>query len=877
MIRRQRNARPGSAGDKQRPAAGRQGVAPAPEAPAHATPSPRGPGQRVHMKGTRTASGPAPSVRSLNDYLNENKRNGRTHGALHDEWTVQSKLSDFDVLSELGRGAYGVVSKVRYRRDGRLYVLKQVNVASLNSKEQTEAVSEVILLRKVRHPNIVKYYDSFIDGKSLYIVMEYAEGGSLQEWVTRTRSAKKYLEEREVWRVYWEISQAVSYLHSMKITHRDLTSVNVLLGDHKRVMICDLGVSRISKGEDMLMKTRVGTPLFLSPEVVMRRPYCAKVDVWAMGCLIYTLLALRAPFMGHNLIDLAQAITKKSPQRLPDMYSKELRYTVGQMLRKDPARRPNINEVLGFVPQRISEFYAQFPRAIEIPKSVWEATKKSPEGSAGASSTVSRASSTPMSMPSEPTLHDQESAEVAQHDSCPTGGPSPVPESHENSAASSPVPSNSAPSPLPGALEDSEVQPPSEREAVGPKGGVDERLAASRARPSSAGPRIGDRGNRSRAGPVGTTVPWEKRPSTKSSGLQRPGSAGSRSLAKRHQQQQQHPQPRKEQPQPQQQQQKQQQQQAPQEEPWPNRLQKPVRWQGPQVPSSPSRPKAVTATSSPPSSPMMSATQVAAVAAKPQTVLLEHPSQELTEEASRPTARTTAVQTSLVAVGSGSFTLVVNQPSTANGADASTIEASASSLQAPLAVSALTPCRETRPMAQIREAESIPTLALAPAPSPRVRPSSAHPTSRAQALAAAKQRQAHAAAAYSNPNANAARLVRPQSAGFRRPGSAGTGRSNGASSSIAVRAGFAQGPRAAWSPQQLGGSAESESRGRTGSCGGSGGLRASLGQASSLLGTLLPMPLVLAVICLGCNAAPVLFRSVPCSSAQHLAAASNSS
>eukprot|EP01043_Picozoa_sp_COSAG02_P041781 COSAG02_NODE_3494_length_6656_cov_2.237151_3_plen_304_part_01 len=304
----------------------------------------------MHMKGTRGASGPAPSVRSLNDYLNENKRNGRTHGALHDEWTVQSKLSDFDVLSELGRGAYGVVSKVRYRRDGRLYVLKEVNVASLNSKEQTEAVSEVILLRKVRHPNIVKYYDSFIDGKSLYIVMEYAVGGNLQEWVSRTRSAKKYFEEREVWRVYWEIAQAVSYLHSMKITHRDLTTVNVLLGDHNRVMICDLGVSRVTKGEDMLMKTRVGTPLFLSPEVVMRRPYCAKVDVWAMGCLMYTLLALKAPFMGHNLIDLAQAITKKAPQRLPDSYSKELRYTVGQMLRKDPARRPSINEVLGFVP-----------------------------------------------------------------------------------------------------------------------------------------------------------------------------------------------------------------------------------------------------------------------------------------------------------------------------------------------------------------------------------------------------------------------------------------------------------------------------------------------------------------------------------------------
>ena len=257
--------------------------------------SPKGPGQRVHMRGKRKQAGPAPSVRALNDYLNDNKRNGKTHGALHDEWTVQSKLSDFDVLSELGRGAYGVVSKVRYRRDGRVYVLKEVNVASLNSKEQTEAVSEVILLRKVRHPNIVKYYDSFINDKCLYIVMEFAEGGNLQDWVTRQRASKKHFEEREVWRVYWEIAQAVSYLHSLKITHRDLTTVNILLGAHRKILLCDLGVSRVNKAQDQLMKTRVGTPLFLSPEVVMRRPYCAKVDIWAMGCLMYTMMVRSLP------------------------------------------------------------------------------------------------------------------------------------------------------------------------------------------------------------------------------------------------------------------------------------------------------------------------------------------------------------------------------------------------------------------------------------------------------------------------------------------------------------------------------------------------------------------------------------------------------
>ena len=70
------------------------------------------------------------------------------------------------------------------------------------------------------------------------------------DWVTRQRASKKHFEEREVWRVYWEIAQAVSYLHSLKITHRDLTTVNILLGAHRKILLCDLGVSRVNKAQD---------------------------------------------------------------------------------------------------------------------------------------------------------------------------------------------------------------------------------------------------------------------------------------------------------------------------------------------------------------------------------------------------------------------------------------------------------------------------------------------------------------------------------------------------------------------------------------------------------------------------------------------------
>jgi serine/threonine protein kinase len=434
----------------------------------------------------KQASGPSPSVRALNDYLNENRRNGKTLGAVHDEWQHQSKLSDFTVLSELGRGAYGVVSKVRYKRDGKVYVLKEVNVGSLSSREQQEAVSEVILLRKVRHHNIVKYYDSFLDNKSLYIVMEQADSGNLQDWIARRRMSSLQFEEREVWRVYWEVAQAVAYLHRHKITHRDLTSVNVLLGAHNHVLLCDLGVSRLATSENALMRTRVGTPLFLSPEVVMRRPYCNKVDVWALGCLMYTMMALKPPFVGHNLLDLAQAITKTAPKRLPQTYSAQLRYAIGQMLCKEPSRRPSVPQALEFVPRPIAAFYAQFPRALDIPKSVLQA------GFQKGALPSPRASPTHSSEPQpQPELHLQPDPEWESGPHPNVGGPElepepePVPESPEPRTTKQSV----------RAVESKLQQPEpekgvSQRAPVPRPQTVDGRLEAARQRPTSARARL---------------------------------------------------------------------------------------------------------------------------------------------------------------------------------------------------------------------------------------------------------------------------------------------------------------------------------------------------------------------------------------------------
>ena len=160
--------------------------------------------------------------------------------------------------------------------------------------------------------------------------------------------------------------QGLTHLHSKRIVHRDLKTLNIFLTEDGRIkvrllhvhvvvdgpwvdvlvreQIGDLGVSRIL-GRDSNLESRVGTPLYLAPELIRQQPYSYKVDIWSLGCVIYTLAALQPPFRGENLLALAQVILHKKPKPLPPFYTKSLRVVVASMLEKVASKRPTIAQV----------------------------------------------------------------------------------------------------------------------------------------------------------------------------------------------------------------------------------------------------------------------------------------------------------------------------------------------------------------------------------------------------------------------------------------------------------------------------------------------------------------------------------------------------
>lgn len=188
--------------------------------------------------------------------------------------------------------------------------------------------------------------------------MEYADGGDLYSLIKHNKKHKKTFTEDELWRFSFEILQGIDYLHSNNIIHRDIKCLNLFLTKDKKIKIGDLGVSKIVSNINALHCTRVGTPLYLSPELIKQIPYDFKVDIWSIGCSLYHLACLEPPFNGDNLIVLGNNIVKAKPKAIPSIYSKNISEFVEKLLSKKSENRPSAKEAMSFIPTNIIEEYS---------------------------------------------------------------------------------------------------------------------------------------------------------------------------------------------------------------------------------------------------------------------------------------------------------------------------------------------------------------------------------------------------------------------------------------------------------------------------------------------------------------------------------------
>ena len=288
---------------------------------------------------------------------------------------VSHLRAKYRVGKAVGKGGYAVVYKGARVSDGLPVAVKKVDIRGMPDKKRERCLREVQLLGNVTHGNVVRMLDSFLDDRYLVIVFEWADGGDLRRFVRARREAKKPLDEPEIWTVFAQIVDALAHLHrrDVGVAHRDVKPANVLvvngvvkladLGLGKRVdesdapserrecRECENGASCASCSNGR-MRSKVGTPYYVAPEIVRGDAYGLASDVWSLGCLLYELATLRSPFEmtgpGADVKHVFRRIGKHEFVPLTNSngrHSHALVSLTTSMLDADPARRPTMETI----------------------------------------------------------------------------------------------------------------------------------------------------------------------------------------------------------------------------------------------------------------------------------------------------------------------------------------------------------------------------------------------------------------------------------------------------------------------------------------------------------------------------------------------------
>ena len=279
---------------------------------------------------------------------------------LYDDKEMGNNLEDFEILQILGKGSYGFVAKIRSLKNKKIYAMKQIDLSKVGSdKERQLCKQEISLLEQLNHSNINKYYKTIIKNDCLYIIMEFMDNGDISGFINAHKKFKKPVREEEVWNILLQCMNALSYIHKKKIIHRDIKPANLFMTNDKTIKIGDFGVSAKMEslktsvrgaGENEFTGTIVGTPVFMSPEMLNNDDYDQKTDVYSMGCAIFELCYFQPP---------RKAIPSQIPgliifQDLPikennNYYSKQLNDIIKLMIEVKPEKRPSSEEICQMV------------------------------------------------------------------------------------------------------------------------------------------------------------------------------------------------------------------------------------------------------------------------------------------------------------------------------------------------------------------------------------------------------------------------------------------------------------------------------------------------------------------------------------------------
>ncbi|NXX82238.1 PLK2 kinase, partial [Urocolius indicus] len=257
----------------------------------------------------------------------------------------------------LGKGGFAKCYEMTDLTTNKVYAAKIIPHSRVAKPHQREKIDkEIELHRMLNHRHVVQFYHYFEDRENIYILLEYCSRRSMAHIL----KARKVLTEPEVRYYLRQIVSGLKYLHEQEILHRDLKLGNFFINENMELKLGDFGLAARLEPLEHRRRTICGTPNYLSPEVLNKQGHGCESDIWALGCVMYTMLLGRPPFETTNLKETYRCI-REARYSLPSSLLAPAKHLIASMLSKNPEDRPSLDEIIrhefflqGFTPDRLS-------------------------------------------------------------------------------------------------------------------------------------------------------------------------------------------------------------------------------------------------------------------------------------------------------------------------------------------------------------------------------------------------------------------------------------------------------------------------------------------------------------------------------------------